>query len=76
MDIGKINFYLDARIVFNISDFRLLGSEKLRCNANGEWEPTKGDLDFPVCEREPCEEPKSIMNGKHTISKEGHKTGE
>ncbi|XP_059136206.1 complement receptor type 2-like [Peromyscus eremicus] len=40
------------------SDFNLKGSSRIRCNAQGTWEPS-----VPVCEKE-CQAPPKIINGQ------------
>uniref|UniRef100_A0A2K6GAV9 Complement C3d receptor 2 n=1 Tax=Propithecus coquereli TaxID=379532 RepID=A0A2K6GAV9_PROCO len=50
--------YNDTVVFACLSGFTLKGSEQIRCNARGTWEPSA-----PVCEKE-CQAPPEILNGK------------
>ncbi|KAM4860787.1 LOW QUALITY PROTEIN: complement receptor type 2 [Thomomys bottae] len=66
VSVPKERYYYNETVVFTCqSGFTMKGSVRVRCNAQGMWEPP-----VPVCEKE-CQTPPKILNGqkeeKHMI---------
>ncbi|XP_073904534.1 complement receptor type 2 isoform X2 [Castor canadensis] len=59
LSVQKDQYSYNDTVVFACEpDFTLKGSSRIRCNAQGTWEPPA-----PVCEKE-CQAPPEILNGQ------------